>query len=93
MLIKTDPHGSYTVDCSDSEALVSLSIFTGIYSDQVTARFRSNPYAQYSYSVPKGEAVPTLVALDSAGRFMVWVKAVSDTFHRLDDLPRAELVA
>jgi hypothetical protein len=83
LTITTEPYGSFSVDCSDSEALFSLTIWTGIYSDQVTARFRSNENLIYAYSVPKGEALPTLGRVDSAGRFMAWVKAVSDTFHKV----------
>jgi hypothetical protein len=82
--ITTEPYGSFSVDCSDSEALVSLTIWTGIYSDQVTARFRSNENLIYAYSVPKGEALPTLGRVDSAGKFMAWVKAVADTFYRME---------
>ena len=68
------------MDCRDSEALVSLTIWSGIVSDQVTARYRSNENVTYAYSVPKGEALPTLAVTDSAGRFMKWVKTVSETF-------------
>lgn len=82
MNIITAPDGHFIVDCRDSEALVSLTIWSGILSDQVTARFRSNENLTYAYSVPKGEALPTLAVADSAGKFMAWVKAVSETFHK-----------
>lgn len=82
MNIITAPDGHFIVDCRDSEALVSLTIWSGILSDQVTARFRSNENLTYAYSVPKGEALPTLAVTDSAGKFMAWVKAVSETFHK-----------
>ena len=82
MNIITAPDGHFIVDCRDSEALVSLTIWSGIYSDQVTARFRSNENVAYAYSVPKGEALPTLAVTDSAGKFMKWVKTVSETFTK-----------
>jgi hypothetical protein len=81
--ITTDANGTFTVDCSESQALVSLTIWSGIFSDQVTAHYRSNEAVRYSYSVPKGEALPTLATVDSAGRFMAWVKAVSDSFQKV----------
>ncbi len=81
--ITTEPGGSFFVDCSDSEALASLTIWSGVLSDQVTARFRSNENVLYAYSVPKGQALPTLATVDSAGRFMLWVKTVADTFVKM----------
>lgn len=80
MNITTAPDGHFIVDCRDSEALVSLTIWSGTVSDQVTARYRSNENVTYAYSVPKGQALPTLAVADSAGRFMKWVKTVSETF-------------
>jgi hypothetical protein len=83
LTITTDSHGLFTVDCSDSEALASLTIWSGIFSDIVFAKFRSNEQVEYTYSVPKGQALPTLATTDSAGRFMAWVKAVSDSFDKV----------
>lgn len=87
MNITTSPDGRYEVDTADSEALSYLVIYTGTYADTVIASFRGNPVARYCYSVPVGEALPKLVELDSAGKFVAtWVKKVSESFYKYDEL-------
>lgn len=86
MNITTTPGGRYEVDTTDSEALSFLVIWAGQYVDTVIASFRGNPNARYCYSVPAGEALPKLVELDSAGKFVAtWVKAVTDSFYKYEE--------
>lgn len=85
MKLTTSADGRYEVDCADSEALTSLVIYSGVVTDAVLATFRSNPEVLYVYGTPAGEALPKLVSLDSAGKFVAsWAKVVATTFYKLD---------
>lgn len=87
MILTTDANGRYEVNCETSEALSSLVIYPGIHTDSVLAVFRGNPDTLYVYGTPKGEALPNLVALDSAGKFVAtWAKKVAHTAYKLEVL-------